>query len=233
MSALTEEEQLERLKSVTKKYGSAAVSAVLVVLIAFFGWQYWHNKNVTEAQNQTARLQQFMDQAATAKGNPDAYNAVAEAADKMVKTDPDSVQAMQAQLTMAKLAYDQEDYAGAERELRKVQNSKIKDQGLLAIAHIALADALSAQGKFDDALALLAEIKVPEFQSTVDEARGDIFVAKKDIENAKKSYQSAWDRLVAAKQERQILQIKLESVGVLVEDPELERPILQSQVDES
>jgi hypothetical protein len=30
--------------------------------------------------------------------------------------------------------------------------------------------------------------------------------------------------LVERKQERQILQIKLESVGVLVDDPEIERP---------
>lgn len=35
------------------------------------------------------------------------------------------------------------------------------------------------------------------------------------------------------KQERQILQIKLESVGVLVEDPQIERPILETQVEES
>ena len=60
-----------------------------------------------------------------------------------------------------------------------------------------------------------------------------MYVAKNDIENAKKSYQSAWDALVERQQERQILQIKLESVGVLVDDPEVERPILETQVDES
>ncbi|MFX9696069.1 hypothetical protein ABTP07_19305, partial [Acinetobacter baumannii] len=48
-----------------------------------------------------------------------------------------------------------------------------------------------------------------------------------------KAYQSAWDVLLERKQERQILQIKLESVGVLVDDPEIERPILDTQVDES
>ena len=74
---------------------------------------------------------------------------------------------------------------------------------------------------------------VPAFKATVEEARGDVYVAKNDTENAKKAYQSAWDTLVERKQERQILQIKLESVGVLVDDPDLERPILQSQVDES
>ena len=57
--------------------------------------------------------------------------------------------------------------------------------------------------------------------------------AAKHIENAKKSYQAAWNSLLERKQERQILQIKLESVGILVDDPELERPVLETQVDES
>ena len=48
-----------------------------------------------------------------------------------------------------------------------------------------------------------------------------------------KAYQAAWDSLLERKQERQILQIKLESVGVLVEDPQIERPILETQVEES
>jgi len=56
---------------------------------------------------------------------------------------------------------------------------------------------------------------------------------KNDIASARKAYQSAWDALAERKKERQILQIKLESVGVLVDDPEIERPILETQVDES
>jgi len=39
--------------------------------------------------------------------------------------------------------------------------------------------------------------------------------------------------LVERKEERQILQIKLESVGVLVDDPEIERPIIDTQVEET
>ena len=41
------------------------------------------------------------------------------------------------------------------------------------------------------------------------------------------------DNLVETKQERQILQIKLESVGVLVDDLEVDRPIIEVEVDES
>ena len=46
MSALTEEEQLDNLKSFGKKYGSAIISGILIALIAFFGWQYWQKKTL-------------------------------------------------------------------------------------------------------------------------------------------------------------------------------------------
>jgi predicted negative regulator of RcsB-dependent stress response len=134
---------------------------------------------------------------------------------------------------MAKLAYDKADYAHAERALKKVENSKLEDAGLVQLVKLRLAYAQLAQKKYDDALKTLAAVTDPAFKATADEALGDVYVAKNDIENAKKSYQSAWDALVERQQERQILQIKLESVGVLVDDPDVERPILETQVDES
>ncbi len=90
-----------------------------------------------------------------------------------------------------------------------------------------------AQNKYDEALKTFNLVTEPTFKAVVEEARGDVYVAKKDIENAKKSYQSAWNELLEQKQDRQILQIKLESVGVLVEDADIERPILDTQVDET
>ncbi len=38
MNALSDEDQLDNLKSFTKKYGSAIISGILIALIAFFGW---------------------------------------------------------------------------------------------------------------------------------------------------------------------------------------------------
>jgi predicted negative regulator of RcsB-dependent stress response len=233
MSALSDEEQLDSLKSFTKKYGSAILSGILIALIAFFGWQWWMKKALAEEQMNTAKVQQLMDDAANAMGNPDAYNDLVATADKIVKDAPDSAQAIQTQLLMAKLAYDKTDYAAAEKALKKVENSKLKDDGLTSIVKLRLGYAQLAQNKYDEAIKTFNLITEPTFKAVVDEARGDVYVAKKDIENAKKSYQSAWDDLVKRKQERQILQIKLESVGVLVEDPEVERPVLDTQVDET
>ena len=229
MSALSDDEQFDSLKSFTKKYGSAMISVILIALIAFFGWEYWQKKNLAVSQTETAKVQQLMDSARTVQG--DAFSQLSTAADSIMKESPDSVQAIQAQLVMAKLAYDKADYANAEKALKKVENAKDGDAGLLQVVKLRLAYAQLAQKKYDEALKTLTAVNDPAFKATAEEARGDIYVAKNDIENAKKAYQNAWNTLVERKEERQILQIKLESVGVLVDDPEIERPILDTQVE--
>ena len=229
MNALSDDEQLDSLKSFTKKYGSAMISGILIALIAFFGWEYWQKKNLAVSQTETAKVQQLMDSARTVQG--DAFSQLSTAADSIMKESPDSVQAIQAQLVMAKLAYDKADYANAEKALKKVENAKDGDAGLLQVVKLRLAYAQLAQKKYDEALKTLTAVSDPAFKATAEEARGDIYVAKNDIENAKKAYQNAWNTLVERKEERQILQIKLESVGVLVDDPEIERPILDTQVE--
>ena len=231
--SVSDEEQLDQIKSFAKKYGSAMISGILIALIAFFGWEYWQKKNLAEAQSQTAKVQKLMDEAKAVSGQPNALATVSEAADKIVKDDADSVQAIQTQFILAKLAYDKQDYAAAEKALKKVENSKVKDAGLVQIVKIRLADSQLAQKKYDDALKTLSTVTEPAFKATADELRGDIYVAKKDNASARKAYQSAWDNLLERKQERQLLQIKLESVGILVDDPEIERPILDTKVDES
>jgi predicted negative regulator of RcsB-dependent stress response len=160
MSALTQEEQLDNLKSLSKKYGSAAVSGILVALIAFFGWNYWQKKQLHSAQNETARVQQLMDEAQSLTGDPSAYNKLAPSADTVLKKNLDSVQAIQAELVMSKVAFDQGNYAAAERELKKVQNAKVDDEGLLQLVNLHLAYTQAAQKKYDDALKTLDLIKV-------------------------------------------------------------------------
>ena len=103
----------------------------------------------------------------------------------------------------------------------------------MQVLKLRLAYAQLAQKKYDEALKTLSAVNDPAFKATAEEARGDVYVAKNDIENAKKAYQNAWNALLERQQERQILQIKLESVGVLVDDPEIERPVIDTKVDET
>ena len=233
MSALTDAEQLDGLKSFTKKYGSSIIIGILIALIAFFGWEYWKKKQLVAAQVNTAKVQQLMDDAQALSGTDTAFATLSASADKILKEAPDSVQAVQAQMLLAKVAFDAAKYADAERALQRIENSKIDDVGLIHVVKLRLAYAQLAQNKYDAALKTLTAVTDPAFKATAEEARGDVYVAKNDIENAKKAYQSAWNDLIERQQERPILQIKLESVGVLVEDPEIERPIIETQVEET
>ena len=233
MSSLSDAEQLDQLKSATKKYGSAVISGVLIALIAFFGWEYWQKKTLAESQTETARVQQLMNDAHASVGQADAWTKLSTSADAIMKEDANSVQAVQTQFLMAKTAYDQGQYANAEKALKKVENSEVKDKGLLQLVKLRLSYAQLAQNKYDDALKTLNAVTDPAFKATAEEAKGDVYVAKNDIANAQKAYQAAWNDLLERKQERQILQIKLESVGILVDDAEIERPILDVQADES
>ncbi|MCG4607163.1 tetratricopeptide repeat protein, partial [Bifidobacterium longum] len=85
----------------------------------FFGWGYWQKKNSAESQMETAKVQQLMDDAKNANADANVFNALSASADRNVKDAPDSAQAIQTQLLMAKLAYDKADYAHAERALKK------------------------------------------------------------------------------------------------------------------
>lgn len=228
MTAYTEEEQLEQLKSFFKKYGSSIVTGILVAVLGFSGWQYWNNKKTAENQLLTAKVQQLMDDAAQAKDNPALQKSLAAAADAIIKQAPNSVHAVQSELLLAKLAFDQSNYAAAEKALSRVAQSDVDDAGLMNIIHLRLSYAQLAQQKYAAALQSLDKVNDPAFAATAFEARGDVFVAQNQLPKAREAYLKAWDELLKRKQQGQILQMKLQSVGVLVDDPKFDGPIIET-----
>ena len=225
MVAMTDDEQKEELKSFAKRYGSPIVTGVLLAVTAALGWNWWDkNQSVTSA-NATVQYQNVLNQAEKATTDQAAFKALKANADKIVAEYPDTVQALQAQLLVAQLAFDQQDFATANTVLTQATNSKIKDEGLKAIASLRLAYTQVEQNKLDDALKTLDSIKIAEFTPSVQEARGDVLVLKQDVEGAKKAYQQAWDALVKREQPRELLQMKLQNLGVVVEEPQIETPI--------
>lgn len=240
MTAMTDDEQKEQLKSFFKRYGSPILVGVLLALCGFFGWEWWHKNQQVKSSNLTVQYQNLLNQTAAASQDKTAYSKFTADANAIVSADPDSAQALQAQLILAKLAFDKKDYATANKVLTQASNSKVDDEGLKAIAKLHLAQTLLAQNKLDDALKTLDSIKTTGFTPTVAEAKGDIYLAKNDTEAAKKAYQQAWDELVKREQPRELLQIKLANLGVQVEDPKFESPVQtpsqptpQNHVDES
>jgi predicted negative regulator of RcsB-dependent stress response len=226
MSAMSDDEQKEQLKSFAKSYALPIVAGIVIALGAFFAWQWYQQRSQINAANLTVQYQNLLNQAETAAQDGKVYSKLMADGDKLVAEHPNSTQALQAQLLMAKLAFDKKDYAKANSILTATQNSKIDDQGLVAIAKLHLAYTQMAQNQLDAALKTLEGVKLEAFVPSIEETKGDIYVAQHKFDAAKKAYQQAWDVLVKRQQPRELLQIKLANLGVLVEDPKIQSPIL-------
>ena len=227
MATMTDDEQKEKLTSFAKRYGSPIVSGVLLALAGFFGWQWWDKNHQVGAANMTVQYQTLENQA-QAVSDDAAYKKLLADADKLIAEKPDSAQALQTQLLIASVAFNRADYATANKLLTAASNSKVKDEGLVAIAQLRLAYTQIEQNQNDVALKTLDNIKLDAFVPSVQEAKGDILVAKQDLEGAKKAYQAAWDVLVEREQPRDLLEMKLANLGVLVEKPEIQSPVIAS-----
>lgn len=230
MSSVHEAQQIENIRNFMKSYGLLIVGGIVAGVVGLGGWSYWQQEKSAAYERQTATVQQLMNDTQQADITT-ALSGFAGTADKITQDSPDSVQAILAQLVIADQAYQREDYASAEKALLQVNTSKIDDEGLVAIVNLRLANVQVAQDKLDDALATLAKVKTAAFTSTVEERKGDIYVAKKDTESAQKAYQTAWDSLIQREEDSAILRMKLESVGVQVDEPNFPQPILTATME--
>ncbi len=215
---LSDEEQIERLKKLIKTYGSAALIGVLLALIVFFGWRTWQNRQETNSLQAIHQYQKVVDDSAKVAGDKAAQSRFISNVQALVKSDPDSVFALQALLLQAKVTADQGEWASAEKALTQAVAVKVKDDGLIAIAWLRLASAQQAQNKLDAALTSLDHVTDPAFTASRDELRGDILLQKNDQAGAKKAYESAWSSLVKRQQSRELLKVKMNVIGLTPEE---------------
>jgi predicted negative regulator of RcsB-dependent stress response len=222
---LSDEEQIERLKKWIKNYGNSALTGVLIALIAFFGWQYWNNrqaKNNIETMNQYQRI---LEDSAKATGDKSAQSRFISSVQSLVQTHPNSVFAFNALLLQSKITADQGEWSSAEKALTQAVGLKVKDQGLTTIAWLRLARVQAAQNKLDVALVSLKNVTDPAFAASADELRGDIYLQKNDVAGAKTAYESAWASLVKRQQSRQLLKVKMNALGLEPADIVTPNPI--------
>ena len=222
---LSDEEQIERLKKLIKTYGGAALTGVLLALIAFFGWRYWQNRQDVERFQAINQYQSIVDDSAKIAGDKAAQSRFISNVQALVKSDPDSVFSLQALLLQAKITGAQGEWASAEKALAQATTLKVKDDGLIAITWIRLARAQFAQNKFDAAIASLNNVTDPAFTASRDELRGDILLQKNDQAGAKKAYESAWAALVKRQQSRELLKVKMNALGLTPQEIKQPSPI--------
>ena len=201
----TEEQQVEALKQWWKENGLAVIGGAGLGIAALFGWYSWNNhqdKLATEASDIFASVQEAV--------NKNDTTVLEEKANALRSDYASTPYASLAVLHQAKAKHEKGDNAAAEESLRWVLKNS-KQDNVQAVARLRLARLLLAENKIDEAQALVANNLSDAYSSLANEVRGDIFVAKGEIEQAKQAYDQAMQ--TASGDNVEFLELKRNDLG--------------------
>jgi len=206
---MTEEEQIEAIKSWWKKHGNTVSTVILIVVMCFAGFRYWQwNKQKVDFQ-----ASNLYEQMLSAYTNQD-KKAIVSRANKLVQNHSGTVYGDTAHLTLAKVAAEKKLYDKAATHL----NAVIKDDthsALTQVAKIRLARVLLAKKEYQSALSAIDQVSDDSYISLVKELRGDIFTAMGDFNKAKLAYEEALTSSRKQKMGNLFLEMKTNDVARL------------------
>jgi len=232
--------------SALKQYGGYIVSAIMLVLAGYFGWTYWqkHGGNIdTAAANDFAKIQSNQNNIDTlttqAASDTKAQAQLATAQTNLgkdlgefVAKHDNSVYTWQALMLQAKQQTDKNDLKAAAATLQKASQLTLKDEGLKAIAILRQAQVLLSDNQADAAQKRLQSPLPAAFEASKLEILGDIANQQGDKKAAATHYQKAWQLIEQRNQnnpnpqDRALLRIKMESLGLSVKQPDLTGGVL-------
>jgi predicted negative regulator of RcsB-dependent stress response len=204
---LQEQEQLDTLKAWWKDNGTWMLGVVLVVVVVmggWRGWQYYQNKQATEA---ATLYQQFVEQLASndAKRVNDAAAAVM---DKYASTP----YASRAALIAAQVNELGKDPLRAKSQLQWVIEHA-GEEGLKSVASLRMASMLLDEKDYAGALKLLDAKHATSFDALYADMKGDVLAAQGRAAEARATYQLAYDKLDAKSAYRNLVQMKMDALG--------------------
>lgn len=208
----TEEEQVAAIKSWWSENGLKVVLAALLAIGSFAGWKWYQayerDKAIAAAGLYQSLMKSYQEVMAGGPGAADADARMTKAGAELADEYSGTPYARFAAMVLAGRAVERDDLAGAEKQLRAVIADDDGDaMGLIATHR--LAKVLSAQGRHEDALALLAGDVPKEFVSAREDARGDVLIAQGKRAEARAAWQKALDTAGEKDSSRMLLEMKL------------------------
>lgn len=188
MSTHSEEEQIALMKDWWQRNGKPLLIGGVLALGGIFGWQAWQKHQATQDAQASSYYQQLLELAMSPE--PQAAELVA-LANKLNSEFAGTVQAQYASLFVAKAAVEGGNLDDAVIALQTVLD-KPANAHLADIAQQRLARVLAAQGKLDEALAVLSQAAaVEEFVAAREELKGDLLLRLGRSDEARSAYEKA------------------------------------------
>lgn len=179
------DDQAQAVKIWLKKYGISILIGLALGIALFYVLQSFMAKKVV-ASEKAATAYVLLLNAAAIPNNPQ----IAVMADDMVKQYPKTPYASLAQFFAAQVAVNTAQYDTADSRLQWIVYHG-KPDSFRQIARIRLARVLLQQQKMDEAETVLKRIDDKTYMPLIEMVQGDIALAQKHPDQAKKEYESA------------------------------------------
>ena len=203
---LEEQEQLASLKAWWESYGNLSTWVVIAGLAAYSGWTGWNYYQRTQAAEASA-LYATLEDAVTAKDNAKVQRAAADIESKYGSTAYGAMGALSA----AKSAFDANDNKAAKAQLQWAIEHGADE--FKAVARIRLAGVLLDEKAYDEALKNVSAEMPAAFSAQAADRKGDILSAQGKLPEARAAYKAALDASDKKVPGRQLIELKLESIG--------------------
>jgi predicted negative regulator of RcsB-dependent stress response len=201
----TEEEQVEAIKKWWKENGTSVITGLVIGLGAVFGWQGWNSYQERIGQEASVAFYQMLDAVDSERTEMASKQA------ELLRLDyASSSYGVLAAMTQARLKLEQGDVVAARAQLEwAMQNTS--DASLKALAQLNLARLLLNEGDLD-AASKMASVEEGGFAGEFAELRGDIAVAKQELQDAREAYNLALSLTVS---NPEMLQMKLDDLATV------------------
>lgn len=205
---LEEQEQLDQIKHFWAQWGNLITWVLIVVfgsIAAWNGWNYWQRSQAAKA----SALYDVLQQAASA-GEAD---KVERAFNDMKEGFPRTTYAAQGAMLAGKALFDAKKPDAARAALTWAMNDAAEPayQGL---ARLRLAGLEIDEKAYDQALSLLNATFPLALEPLAMDRKGDVLMAQGKSDEAKVLYQQAWKAMSSRVEYRELIEVKLASLGV-------------------
>ena len=197
---------MDALKAFWQRYGNLITWTLTLALAGFAGWTWWQRHQ----RDQAVQASTMYDELERVAGAGDAARSAKVFAD-LKERFGSTTYAVQGGLLAAKVQADKALPAEAIASLAWV--AEHGDDEYKAIARLRWAGLLIDGKKYDDAIALLEQVRQPAFAALAADRKGDALLAKGQKDAAKAAYQAAWSGMTADVKYRFVVEAKLTALA--------------------
>ena len=204
---LQEQEQIDALKAWWNDNANFVIGALLVFVVVvggWRGWQYYQNKQASEAATLYAGFTNQLE-----SNDPKRVNdAAAMVMDKYAST----IYASHAALLAAQINEQIKDIPRTKTQLQWVIDHA-KEATLKDVARLRLAAVLLDEKNYDGAMNLLEAKHPASFDGLYADLRGDVLGAQGKVAEAMSAYKLAYEKADAKSLYRNFIQMKMDDLG--------------------